>query len=131
LRARVLPIAGVFQSVRVPRVPPSSTLKCILDSDAHTFVYSVDGGAPAVVFGGLPAGRLLFPAVFVPAACGVVRGLENYAALHVGSVVRMRVMCQSGRARAVAGARGDIVAWLCERAPLWVVVRVCALLNDY
>jgi hypothetical protein len=25
--------------------------------------------------------------------------------------------------------RGDIVAWLCERAPLWVVVHVCALLR--
>jgi hypothetical protein len=38
-------------------------------------------------------------------------------------------MCQGGRAR--ADARGGIVVWLCERAPLWVVVRVCALLRDY
>jgi hypothetical protein len=45
---------------------------------------------------------------------------------HVRFVVRTRVMCQAGRARA-AGARGDIVAWLCERAPLWVVVHVYAL----
>jgi hypothetical protein len=38
-------------------------------------------------------------------------------------------MCQAGRARA-AEARGDIMAWLCERAPLWVVVHVCKLLHD-
>jgi hypothetical protein len=44
--------------------------------------------------------------------------------------VRTRVMCQAGRARA-ADARGDIVAWLCERAPLWVVVHVCALLREF
>ena len=49
---------------------------------------------------------------------------------HVRFVVRTRVICQAGRARA-AGARGDIVAWLCERAPLWVVVHVCALLRAY
>ena len=51
---------------------------------------------------------------------------------HVRFVVRTRVLCQAGRARA-AGARrrGDIVAWLCERAPLWVVVHVCALLRAY
>jgi hypothetical protein len=49
---------------------------------------------------------------------------------HVRFVVRTRVMCQAGRARA-AGARGDIVAWLCERAPLWVVVHVCTLLRAY
>ncbi len=44
--------------------------------------------------------------------------------------MRTRVMCQAGRARA-ADARGDIVAWLCERAPLWVVVHVCALLREF
>ncbi len=43
-----------------------------------------------------------------------------------------RVGCQvAGQSRAVArcGARGDVVTWLCERAPLcaplWVAVRVC------
>jgi hypothetical protein len=45
-------------------------------------------------------------------------------------VVRTRVMCQAGRAHA-ADVHGDIVAWLCERAPLWVVVHVCALLRAY
>ena len=40
------------------------------------------------------------------------------------------MMCQAGRARA-ADVHGDIVAWLCERAPLWVVVHVCALLRAY
>jgi hypothetical protein len=44
-------------------------------------------------------------------------------------VVRTRVMCQAGRARA-AGSRSAVVAWLCERAPLWVVVHVCMLLRD-
>jgi phage I-like protein len=39
-------------------------------------------------------------------------------------------MCPAGRARASDGARGDVVAWLCERAPLWVVVHVCALLRN-
>ncbi len=42
----------------------------------------------------------------------------HYRVPHVRCTVRTRVMCQAGRARA-AGARGDIVAWLCERAPLW------------
>ena len=54
----------------------------------------------------------------------------NFLEPHVRFVVRTRVMCQAGRARA-AGVRGDIVAWLCERAPLWVVVHVCALLRAY
>ena len=55
----------------------------------------------------------------------------HYLETHVRFVVRTRVMCQPGRARAAAGARGDIVAWLCERAPLWVVVHVCTLLRAY
>ena len=55
----------------------------------------------------------------------------HFLAPHVRFVVRTRVMCQAGRARAVADVRGDIVAWLCERAPLWVVVHVCALLRAY
>ena len=55
----------------------------------------------------------------------------HYFASHVRFVVRTRVMCQAGRARAADGAHGDIVAWLCEREPLWVVVHVCALLRDF
>ena len=56
----------------------------------------------------------------------------HFFAPHVRFVVRTRVMCQVGRARAAGGSRrGDIVAWLCERAPLWVVVHVCALLRAY
>jgi hypothetical protein len=56
----------------------------------------------------------------------------HFLAPHVRFVVRTRVMCQAGRARAAGGRRrGDIVAWLCERAPLWVVVHVCALLRTY
>ena len=54
----------------------------------------------------------------------------HFLAPHVRFVVRTRVMCQAGRAHA-ADVHGDIVAWLCERAPLWVVVHVCALLRAY
>jgi hypothetical protein len=53
----------------------------------------------------------------------------HYRVPHVRCIVRTRVMCQAGRARA-ADEHGEIVAWLCERAPLWVVVLVCALLRD-
>ena len=60
---------------------------------------------------------------------GCARNAAHFLVPNVRIVVRTRVMCQAGRARA-AGARGDIVAWLCERAPLWVVVHVCALLRD-
>ena len=54
----------------------------------------------------------------------------RYRVPHVRCVVRTRVMCQAGRARAAGARRGEIVAWLCERAPLWVVVHVCALLRE-
>ena len=47
---------------------------------------------------------------------------------HMHFIVRTRIMCQAGRARA-AGSDGSIIAWLCERAPLWVVVHVCALMR--
>jgi hypothetical protein len=43
-------------------------------------------------------------------------------------LARTRVMCQAGRARA-GGVRAN-VAWLMERAPLWVVARVVALLYE-
>ncbi len=55
----------------------------------------------------------------------------HYLVPHVGLVVRTDVMCQAGRGRASDAARCDTVAWLCERAPLWVVVRVCALLREF
>ena len=64
-------------------------------------------------------------AMFMPVAFISAHFLEP----HVRFVVRTRVMCQAGRA--AAGVRGDIVAWLCERALLWVVVHVCALLRAY
>ncbi len=51
----------------------------------------------------------------------------HYRVPHVRLLVRTRVMCQAGRARG-AGGRSDVVAWLCERAPLWVVVHVCAIM---
>ena len=80
-------------------------------------------------------------AMFMPVACISAHFLEP----HVRFVVRTRVMCcvtsifcicicicicKAGRAHA-ADVHGDIVAWLCERAPLWVVVHVCALLRAY
>ena len=72
----------------------------------------------------------LYPTVCVRYGGPGVRVLWHFDQPHVRFVARTRVMCQAGRA-AAAGARGDIVAWLCERAPLWVVVHVCALLRDW
>ncbi len=111
------------------RAGPGSTITCFLDCGARTFAYSVDGGAPVATFEGLP-GRLLYPAVCVRAECEHVRLMEYYSVPHVRCIVRIRVLCQADRARAVADAgRGEVAAWLCERAPLWVVVHVCALLR--
>ena len=53
----------------------------------------------------------------------------HYRVPHVRLVVRIRVMCQAGRCRAAGARRGEIIAWLCERAPLWVVTHVCSLLR--
>ena len=53
----------------------------------------------------------------------------HYFVLHVRAVVRTRVLCQAGRASADGGMRDEVMVWLCERAPLWVVVRVCELLR--
>ena len=64
--------------------------------------------------------------MFMPVAFISAHFLEP----HVRFVVRTRVMCQARRAHA-ADVHGDIVAWLCERAPLLVVVHVCALLRAY
>ena len=55
----------------------------------------------------------------------------HFRAPYVRFLVRTRVMCQAGRARASDDARGDILTWVCERAPLWVVVNVCALLREF
>ena len=55
----------------------------------------------------------------------------HYRAPRIHQLLRTRVMCQAGRARAAtAGVRGETIVWVCERAPLWVVVHVCALLQD-
>ena len=57
----------------------------------------------------------------------------RYRVPHVRALLRTRVMCQAGRATGVVDARGgggSVMAWLCERAPLWVVVAVCALLHE-
>ncbi len=62
--------------------------------------------------------------------CAYGRIAAHYHVPHVQFVTRTRVMCQAGRARA-ADSHSDIVAWLCEQAPLWVVVHVCALLRAY
>ncbi len=114
---------------RLQDCPVGSRVRCTLDADARTFSYSVDGGAPTVAFEGLPDGRVLYPAVFVRIGPARFRVLQHYMEPHVGFVVRTRMLCQAGRAR-TAEARGDTVVWLCVHAPLWVVVRVCALLRD-
>lgn len=72
----------------------------------------------------------LFAEFYSPAVTQLIAELwSHYRVPHVRHVARTRVMCQAGRARA-ACARSDVAAWLCERAPLWVVVHVCALLRD-
>ena len=44
-------------------------------------------------------------------------------------IIRTRALCLAGRCRA-AGTRSEVVAWICERAPLWVVVHVVLLLRE-
>ena len=58
----------------------------------------------------------------------------RYRLPHVRLVLRTRVLCQAGRAGRAAtitttGPHWDTMAWLMERAPLWVVARVCGLLG--
>ena len=60
-----------------------------------------------------------------------VHTLAHFNAVYVQFIVRTRVMCQAGRASGAAFDPHEISAWLCERAPLWVVVHVCALLREY
>ena len=110
-------------------MPRLAIVHCRLDCLTRAFSYAVDGSASVVAIRDLPAGRVLYPAVFVYPYDTAVRTLGYYVVPRVGLVVRMRVMCQAGRARA-AGVGGGIAAWVCERAPLWVVVRVCAVLRD-
>jgi hypothetical protein len=117
----------------VPELPTAadqSKFRRTVDCNAHTLAIAVDGRAPVIVLHGIPAGRYLYPAVFVLEGCGCMRIRMHYSVVHVRFVVRTRVMCQAARARA-AGASGDVSAWLCERAPLWIAVHVCALLRDY
>ena len=56
---------------------------------------------------------------------------SHYRVPRVRFIARTRALCQEGRCRA-ACSRGELqdLAWLCERAPLWVVVHVCALLRE-
>ncbi len=57
--------------------------------------------------------------------------LAHYRVPHVRIAARTRVMCQAGRCRAAAASvRTEVISWLCECAPLWVVVHVCAPLHD-
>jgi hypothetical protein len=79
---------------------------------------------PVVAIGGLPSDIVLYPA-----SGGYSVRFQHFDGPHVAWLVRTRVMCQAGRAIAAAGARGDIVVRLCERAPLWVVVHVRAQLR--
>ena len=74
----------------------------------------------------------MFPAVCPPKFVDVGRAriLEHYGVPHFEFVVRTRVLCQAGRAIAAACVRGDVVALMCRREPLWVVVHACALLRD-
>ena len=126
--------AGAESRGNWPTAHAGSTIRCTLDCDARTFAFSVDGVAKVVIFEGLPVARVLYPAVCVglnAVEAARMRILDHYSVAHVGFVVRTRVMCQAGRARAAATThRRGVLAWLCERAPLWVVVHVCAFLRD-
>ncbi len=93
-------------------------IAAVMSTVRMNFVLRVFDVAPAKGGSAAEAGRVLLSAEL---RC-------HYRVPHVRLIVRTRAMCQAGRARA-AGARGDIVAWMCERAPLWVVVHVCALLR--
>jgi Ran GTPase-activating protein (RanGAP) involved in mRNA processing and transport len=60
----------------------------------------------------------------------------RYCNGHVRWVLRTRVMCYAGRARALGQrsraattASSSLASWLCSAAPMWVVVRVCELLR--
>ena len=45
-------------------------------------------------------------------------------------LLRLRTLCMAGRACAADGASTSAVAlWVSMRAPLWVVVRVCEMLQ--
>ena len=46
---------------------------------------------------------------------------------HVRFLIRTRALCLAGRCCA-AGGRSAIAAWLCERAPLWMLVRVVEMM---
>lgn len=50
-----------------------------------------------------------------------------YRIAHIRMLVRSRTLCLYGRANT---RFGNIVAWLCQTAPLWVLVRVCTLLQE-
>lgn len=54
----------------------------------------------------------------------------HYRVPHVRCIARMRTLCQAGRARSSPeSVRSVAEVWLCERAPLWAVTHVCALLR--
>jgi hypothetical protein len=59
------------------------------------------------------------------------RPLAAYLIYHRTLVLAGRARPSLGRSSSSGTARErDIVAWLCESAPLWVVVRVCEMFDD-
>ena len=84
------------------------------------------------MFRNLPAGRTWSAGLFLLFFPEVRMHLMLHGDVpRIGFVLRTRVMCQAGRARAASARhRSAVVSWLCERAPLWVVVHVCALLRE-
>ena len=117
--------------IRIPWSAGAPVITCILDQTARTFACAVGSAVPQVMYRNLPAGVTLFPVVYTAAnALGVcLIPPFRYQVPHIGWALRTRILCQAGRAHTV-GARSAVAAWLCERAPLWVVVRVCALLRE-
>lgn len=72
--------------------------------------------------------QLLRPDVITPQPREAWRGQWREVA-RLRLLICMQACCTAGRAQPEAGARSECVSWVCERAPHWVLVRVCALLR--
>jgi hypothetical protein len=55
---------------------------------------------------------------------------RRYRVPHVRLLVRMRALHAAGRCSAACSSYGDVMAWLCDRAPPWTVALVCKLLRE-
>jgi hypothetical protein len=114
----------------------SSDSVCPPHTHAHSRTRSPEqdaGPIGAAAFAGLLRLNPVIRHVFrhgVESLRGELRARYRVCA-HVRLVVRTRALTQSNRCRASGVAVGDdVFVWLCERAPIWVVVHVCGLICD-